>query len=688
MRFRDRPRIILSFDSSSRLSTLAVLGGDMMRTALVACLLLAAHAASAIAQQPPVVLKSGVPDTSPFRPLALPGPSAYRSGSGTPGPLYWQQRADYTIHARLDTATLSVGGDETIRYTNHSPDTLRYVWMQLDQNIGSADSKFAVLTPNFGRRAEPGFVGGYVLERVGERRATRRGGPAAFQPLPYRVNATMMRVELDRPLPPRGTIALDLAWHYMVPRQGRTGREHFPEGWLYEIAQWYPRMAVYDDVKGWNTDQYLGAGEFYLEYGDFDYSVTAPAGYTVTGTGVLQNPAQVLTAEERRRLALAVASDTTIHIIAKDEVGSPTLLPPRTGATRTWHFKAHDVRDVSWAAAPNFIWDASGWDGILIQALYPPAALPLWGQAADMARHTIKYHSRWYHYPYPTAIDVNGPVGGMEYPMIVFCSDRSDSLSFYFVQTHELGHQWFPMIVGSNERLYGWMDEGFNTFIDAFSYLDRYPHDTTLTRQAFYQLEYLGEPQAWVQYLTHYTGVEQPINTPQDRGYGAIIGPLAYGKPAVGLHWLRNELVDSAAFDQAFSEYIRRWAFKHPTPGDFFRTMNDALGEDLSWFWRSWFLRSDHLDQAVDSVVQRDTLGKALARIFFSNRAEMVAPIDLEIALANGSTEHLKLPVQAWYRGSPFIYMRLWPARVVRVTIDPREAYPDVDRANNEWKQP
>ena len=664
-----------------------------MRTSLLACLLLAAPAAGALAQQPQAaphplpVLEPGVPDTSPFRPLNLPGPNAYRTGAGTPGPLYWQQRADYTIRASLDTAALSVHGAETIRYTNNSPDTLRYVWMQLDQNLGSDSTRFARLRPNFLRRPEADFVGGYVLERVAALRATGRGAKSASVPLAYRVNATMMRVELDRPLPPKGVFTFDLAWHYMVPRSGRTGREHFPEGWLYEIAQWYPRMAVYDDVRGWNTAQYLGSGEFYLEYGDFDYTITAPALYTVTGTGVLQNPAQVLTAEQRRRLALAVKSDTTIHIIAKDEVGTPALLPPGTGATRTWHFKAHDVRDVSWAAAPNFIWDASGWDGVLIQALYPPVALPLWGQAADMARHTIKYHSRWYHYPYPTAIDVNGPVGGMEYPMIVFCSDRSDSLSLYFVQTHELGHQWFPMIVGSNERLHAWMDEGFNTFIDAFSYLDRYPKDTTLTRQFFYQLEYLGEAPAWAQYVTHYTGVEQPIETPQDRGYGQIITSLSYGKPAVGLHWLRNELVDSTAFDQAFSEYIRRWAFKHPTPADFFRTMDDALGEDLSWFWRSWFLRSDHLDQAVDSVVQRDTLGGSLARIFFSNKRRMVAPLDLEVALGDGTTQHLKLPVEAWYRGSPFIYMHLWPAKVVRVTIDPRDVYPDVDRANNEWKQ-
>jgi hypothetical protein len=658
---------------------------------------LTATAAPLPAQQPPVTLKPGVPDTSPFRPLALPTPNAYRTGAGTPGPRYWQQRADYTIRASLDTAALSVHGSETIHYTNNSPDTLRYVWMQLDENQSASDNRFAQLAPPFmaqrARRAAAGapgaqgppFVGGYTLERVAVLRSARRGARPVATPLPHRVNATMMRVDLDRPLPPKGVVDLYLAWHYMVPRMGRTGREHFPQGWLFEIAQWYPRMAVYDDVRGWNTEQYLGSGEFYLEYGDFDFTITAPATYTVTATGVLQNPDRVLTATERRRLALALHSDTTIHIIAPDEVGTPALLPPGTGATRSWHYRARNVRDVSWAAAPNFIWDATGWDGILIQALYPPVALPLWSQAAAMGRHTIMYHSRWYHYPYPTAIDVNGPVGGMEYPMIVFCSERHDEKALYFVQTHELGHEWFPMTVGSNERLYGWMDEGFNTFIDYFSFHDRYPSDTTIARETGRALNWLGLTPAWVAYITHYHGVEEPIMTPQDRSAPGIGGALAYGKPAVGLHFLRNEVVDSTAFDQAFREYIRRWAFRHPTPADFFRTMNDALGEDLSWFWRSWFYRTDHLDEAVDSVAQPDSGAPVLARIFFSDKGRMVAPLDLAVTLADGSTQRVKLPVEAWYRGSPYVWVHSWPARVTRVVIDPDGAYPDVDRSNNTW---
>ena len=497
----------------------------------------------------------------------------------------------------------------------------------------------------------------------------------------------MMRVELDQPLAPRASVQLDIAWHHQVPRQGRTGRERLSEGWLYEVAQWFPRMAVYDDVRGWNTEQYFGAGEFYLDYGDYDFAITAPAGYTVTGTGVLRNAAEVLAAEQRRRLALAVRSDTTIHIIAPGEVGTAALLPPGAGATRTWRFHAENVRDVAWAAAPNFIWDASGWRGILIQALYPPAALPLWAEAADMSRHSIQQHSdRWFHYPYPTAINVNGPVGGMEYPMIVFCSERRDRLGLYSVTTHELGHEWYPMIVGSNERLYGWQDEGFNSFIDYFSTVDRFRADTAALRDPRLGAE-PGNMTAWLRFLRAYRGREAPIMEPQDRNEPSISGLLHYGKPAAGLHFLRSEVVDSTAFDQAFREYTRRWAFKHPTPADFFRSMDDALGEDLSWFWRSWFVRSDHLDQAVDSVAQRDSSGTTITRIALSNRLEMVAPVDLTITGADSSRLRVKLPVEVWMRSWSVPYtLRTPPAqKPVRIEIDPRGVYPDVDRRNNVW---
>src|SRR5881296_4350518 len=321
-------------------------------------------------QLPP--LPAARTDTSPFRRLELSTPTLLREGSGRPGPAYWQQRVDYTIAVTLDTATHTIAGRETIRYTNHSPDTLRYVWLQLDQNLFRDDSRGALLNPPDARFAARGFRGGFVLDRVESVRPS--GRQTVRRALKTIEDGTVMRVELDRPLPPRGVTSLEIGYSFQVPEHGadRMGREQFPEGWLYEIAQWYPRLAVYDDVRGWNTEQYLGQGEFYLEYGDFDVTITVPRSFVVAATGTLLNPLKVLTAQQRERLARALRSDSTVAIIAKSEVGQASTRPPGTGATLTWRFSANNVRDVAWAAAPNFIWDASGYAGVLIQSLYPP----------------------------------------------------------------------------------------------------------------------------------------------------------------------------------------------------------------------------------------------------------------------------------------------------------------------------
>ena len=642
---------------------------------------------AALAQQPaPAPDRPGIPDTSPFRILELPTPNGYRSASGMPGPGYWQQKADYTIGASLDTATHTLRGEETIRYTNNSPDTLRYLWLQLDMNSGTADGRTAAMQSGGpGRDGRPATPRpGATIEKVEVQRATAPRGRPAATPLTWRLNNTMMRVDLDHPLPPKGVVSVGIAWHHTIPTQGRTGRQQFPQGWLYDVAQWYPRMAVYDDVRGWNTDQYISA-EFYLEYGDFDVSLTLPAGYTVTGTGTLRNAAQVLPAELRSRLEVAAHSDTIVHIILPAEVGTAALLPPGAGTTRIWHFTAISVRDFAWATAPNFIWDASSWDGILMQALYPPSMADTWKTAADMTRHAVMIHSRWFHYPWPTAISVGGPVGGMEYPMITF-DNAGDEKELYYTIAHEHGHEWFPMIVGSQERLYPWMDEGFNTFIDWFAFRDRYPTDTTRIQT----LEF-GAMRAWQGFLRGFRGVETPIMEPQDRASNGFVSSWnAYGKPAVGLHLLREEVVDSTAFDAAFREYVRRWAFRHPQPADFFRSMNDGLGEDLSWFWRGWFMRSDHLDQAVDSVRQMEVGGQTTSFVFLSSRLEMVAPVELRITNADGSSRTVKLPVELWLRGFRALWRVQTPAaqKPVRIEIDPRGVYPDVDRSNNIWSAP
>ena len=637
------------------------------------------------AQATPPRLPVGVGDTSPFRRLALPTPTLLREGSGAPGPRYWQQRADYVIRATLDTAAHTISGRETIRYTNNSPDTLRYLWLQVDQNIYRTDSRGAAINPTDARFAGAGFVGGYTIESFGEVLAgprTAQGPTTRVSPLHTTVNGTVLRTDLDRPLAPGRTITIEVAYHFQVPEHGsdRMGRKQYPAGWLYEIAQWYPRMAVYDDVRGWNSEQYLGQGEFYFEYGDFDVSITVPRRYVVAATGTLLNAAEVLTAAQRERLARAVRSDGGVAIIARSEAGTPGTRPAGASPTLTWHFTAKNVRDVAWAAAPNFIWDASGWNGILMQAYYAPEANPGWSQAIGMVRHSIKHYSeKWFPYPYPTAINIAGPVGGMEYPMIVFCGDRAAEQGLFGVTTHELGHEWFPMTVGSNERLYAWMDEGFNTFINTYSARAFY-NDTT--RQGS------GGVDNWANFAA--SGQDIPPMLAADRIPGEYLGAAEYGKPAVGLFVLRHAILDDTTrFDAAFREYIRRWAFKHPTPADFFRSMEDGLGEDLSWFWRGWFYRNDVVDQAVDSaVVKPDSTGQKVARVYFSSPGSLPMPLELRLTYAGGATESVRLPVEVWYFGNTYVYERPVNADIVKVEVDPGHRFPDVRRANNLWQGP
>jgi len=650
---------------------------------LFALLALCASAAPAVAaaQHPLAENRRGVSDTSVFRPLFAAFPNAYRTASGMPGPLYWQQRADYVIKASLDPATQTITGAETIKYTNNSPDTLRFLWLQLDMNLGSRKTRFSPLD-HFFFPEDSTFHMGATIEQVQAMRPAP-GGKTRATTLTWWLNSTMMRVDLDRPLAPKGVLSFAINWHYQVPmNSGRTGRQEYPQGWLYQIAQWYPRLAVYDDVRGWNTDQYLGASEFYLEYGDFDVTLTVPTQYTVAGTGALRNGTQVFPPVIQHRLAAAAHSDTIVHIITADELGTPGVVPAGAGANRIWHFTATNVRDFAWAAAPNFVWDATSWDGILMQALYPPDATETWKTAADMNRHAVMIHSRWFPYPWPTAISVEGPVGGMEYPMITF-DNAENPKELYYTMAHEQGHEWFPMMVGSDERLYPWMDEGFNTFIDWYTFRSRYPTDTVRIQT----LEF-GSLPAYLDFLSKYPGPETPIMETQDRSpNGLMSGWNAYGKPAVALHFLREQVVDSTAFDAAFREYIRRWIYRHPQPEDFFRTMDDVLGEDLSWFWRSWFYRTDHLDQAVDSVVQTDTAGHVLSRVFLSSRREMVAPVEIRVTRADGSVQTTKLPVETWLTGPQAVWMLVDApaARPVKVEIDPRRVYPDIDRSNNVW---
>ncbi len=620
-------------------------------------------------------------DASPFRRLDLPGANEYRTGSGRPGPRYWQQHADYRIQATLDPAENLLRGNETIHYVNHSPDSLPYLWLFVEQNIcepGSVTNALnqpplQFLDSSFDFSCQ-GFNGGGHLEFIRVHRAALAGrGTRARRlnspDLPHIRFGTTMRVDLAHPLAPGASIDLDLGWSFQVPAQGAGRMGH--DGPLYEIAQWYPRMAVYDDVHGWNHEPYIGAGEFYLEYGSFDVAITVPASYIVAATGQLANPDAVLTTEQRRRLAIARRSDTAIAIISRREAGDVARTRPTTGGTLTWHYLADSVRDVAFAAGPGMRWDASGYDGILIETLYRPNA-DKWEEANRMARSAIKYFSeQWYRYPYSHATTVEGPVEGMEYPMLTFTPNSGTREDQQWVISHEFGHEWFPMIVGSNERLYPWMDEGFNSFIDlggAAKYFAGTPYGDTVEVNPLHLYAQHG-------------GIagEQPlISNPTEVHDLFWVG---YKKPSLMMQLLRNEVLGPARFDPAFREYIRTWAFKHPTPSDFFRLMRDQSGMELDWFWREWVMTTARLDQAVDSV----STTPAGSVLHLHNRADMVMPAEIAITFDDGSTTVVKLPVEMWNLGPQFDYRVPGGKQVRRAEIDPRHALPDVDRRNNVW---
>ena len=619
-------------------------------------------------------------DRSPFRRLELPAPNRLRTGAGAPGPDYWQQRVDYVIRASLDTAAQTVTGEERITYSNRSPDTLRYLWLQLDQNLFNSSSRGSLIFDQNSRFGTAGAQGGVTLTKVqlaaSAKSSSRPGRPATA--LKYVVNGTMMRVDLPRPLPPGGREVLEIGWSFPFgPNSNRMGVEQIDGSSVYEVAQWYPRLAVYDDVRGWNTEQYLGQGEFYLEYGSFDVSLTVPSNMLVAATGTLQNPAQVLTATQRSRLSRARTSDSTVVIRGKDEVSDPASRPVSPTGTLTWRFTADSVRDFAWAAARHFVWDAARANGgrTLAMSFYPPSADSIWNQSTQYIRFAIENYSSWYRYPYPAAINVNGIEGGMEYPMIVFCHNRTDGPALFSVTDHEIGHTWYPMVVGNNERRYAWMDEGFNTFMNYYNWEKKYPG--TYNRR--------GNPNIYIPFAL--SGREDPIMTPADQIRGNL-SVTAYTKPGLALILLRDRIIGRERFDPAFREYIRRWAYKHPTPADFFRTIEDGVGEDLSWFWRSWFYTTERLDQAVDSVKSIDSAGVTLSRVYLRSVTPMPMPVELDLRMEGGASQHLSLPVEIWYAGSQYILQVPGPKRVVGAAIDTRNFYPDVRRENNAWMAP
>lgn len=715
----------------------------------------------------------------------LPTATQYRTASGAPGHAYWQQRADYTIRATLDEANRAISGSEQVTYHNNSPDTLHYLWLQLDQNIYKPDSdaRLSMTAPSREAWAKArGDEEGMKFEGLrnilagrdfdgGFRIAAVKGAGGA--PLKFTINRTMMRIDLATPLKPGEKFVFNIDWSYKINEQkvlgGRSGYEYFAEdkNALFEIAQWFPRMAAYYDVAGWQHKQFLGSGEFTLEFGDYDVQLTVPADHVVASTGELQNPNEVLSAAQRERLAKARNSSKPVVIVTQAEAEQAEKSVSK--ATKTWHFRAKNVRDFAWASSRKFIWDAQGYkkDGTNVMAMsyYPKEGNPLWEKFSTAAIiHTIEQYNKFsFDYPYPTAISVNGPVGGMEYPMISFngprpVKDKKTGEITYSkrakygligVVIHEVGHNYFPMIVNSDERQWTWMDEGLNTFVQSLAqqaWEENYPASR-------------GDARTIVEYMRSKNQV--PIMTNSESLLQ--FGNNAYAKPAAALNILRETILGRELFDYAFREYARRWKFKRPTPADFFRTMEDASGTDLDWFWRGWFYTTDAVDVSIDGITEygvgtknpevekawkkaqkdgepisiiaqhnkgmvykvdqqpelkdfynehddytvtnkdrnkyneqladleqweKDLLaeGKHLYLVDFSNLGGLVTPLILEIQLKSGKKYIERIPAEVWrYSPRKITKILVTDEPMVSLVQDPYWETADIDQSNNAW---
>lgn len=546
----------------------------------------------------------------------LPTPNEYRTGSGAPGPRYWQQRADYVIKAELNDNNQSITGAETILYYNNSPDALTYLWLQLDQNINakgnntlktettsvrdSVDTK--AIASDLGLYD---FDGGFKIKSVKD---------AAGKSLRYTINQTMMRVDLPQPLAAGQKYSFSVEWSFNIndrmlratPNDGRSGMEYFPEdgNYSYIIAQWFPRMCVYDDVVGWQNKQFLGQGEFTLTFGNYEVDLTVPADHIVAATGMVQNPKEVLTPEQIERFEKAKTSFDKPVIIASQ---AEAIVREKTKSKekKTWKFKAENVRDFAFASSRKFIWDAQavkvGNNTPLAMSYYPKEGNPLWEQESTKAvKNCLVTYSKYsIDYPYPQATSVHHASLGMEYPMICFNGARPNKDGTYSDRTkwglvgvviHEVGHNFFPMIINNDERQWTWMDEGVNTFVQYRTQVENYP-DMPQRR---------GPASLIVPYMKGDNSLQRPLMTNSEQVIQ--FGPEQYAKCATGLNILRETVMGPELFDKAFKEYAQRWAFRHPKPADFFRTLEDASAVDLDWFWRGWFYTTDVCDQSIDKV--------------------------------------------------------------------------------------
>lgn len=707
-----------------------------MKKYLVLFLMCCGIVANIFAQTPKVPYTS-----SKFEQLGaeLPSPNNTRMADGSPGHEYWQNRADYNIKVELDDEKQSIKASETITYTNNSPKDLPYLWVQLDQNLFDKQSDtYKSLTysleDNFGlfmfieymRRTN--FDGGYQILSVKDKLG---------KPLKFTIQRTMMRIDLPTPLKAKGgVVSFSIDWSFNItdaaadPIYTRSGFEFFEKdkNYVYEIAQWFPRMAVYSDVRGWQHKQFMGRGEFALPFGNYEVAITVPADHIVAATGELQNPLAVLSPEHIKRLEQAKTAQEPVFIVSQKEAEEAEK--KKASTKKTWIYKAQNVRDFAWASSRKFIWDAMqvNVEGKKVWAMsyYPKEGNPLWERTSTkVVAHTLKVYSKHsVAYPYPVAISVHGPVGGMEYPMISFNNqgrpnpygtyDEKTEAATISVIIHEVGHNFFPMIVNSDERQWTWMDEGLNSFLQ---YLAEKEWDKDFPSQS-------GPANKIVSYMKGDPKKLVPIMTNSEQIDLMQFGPNAYSKPATALNILRETVMGKELFDYAFKEYSRRWAFKHPEPADFFRSMEDASAMDLDWFWRGWFYGTEPVDISLDSVFFYKTpdnknvsengnikmkninpviynnikrilgtdSGKALNEnvylygLHLSNVGGLISPVIIQANYKDGTSEIIRLPAEIWrYNPQNITKVLHLPKEVNSFALDPNLETADIDEENNHF---
>jgi hypothetical protein len=626
-----------------------------------------------------------------FQPAQLFSPVFYTSpgnerhtSNGEPGVAYWQNRSDYQMEAVLDTAQNTLTAAEHITYTNNSPDSLSYIWLQLDQQTYRSDARSNFIFPvNSGQHTS-----GYELDSVFLQYGSR------LEKAEYIVTDSRMQIRLSRNLTPRGgRLQVFIKYRYRIPKSfgGRTDYFETRNGKIFEIAQWYPRLCVYDEEIGWNTRPFLGSGEFYLEYGNIDYRVTAPWNLIIAGSGELMNPGEVLTATQINRLNKAKNSDQTLMIRGPEEIQDPRSRPKQKGSL-TWHFRMTNTRDVAFGASSAYIWDAARVNlpkgrKCLAMSVYPveSAGPDAWGRATEYLKFSIEYFSnKWFVYPYPVAVNEAGIAAGMEYPGIVFDGWQDKGKDLYAVTAHEIGHNWFPMIVGSDERRFAWMDEGFNTFIDVYASDEFHQGEYAPKRDGEYAP---GGGNPAEEILAVLKNPEAPvIMTAPDAIDEKYRHPVTYYKAAFGMRLLREQILGKERFDYAFRKYISAWAYKHPKPDDFFRCMENAAGEDLSWFWREWFYHNWEFDIAVSGAKYTGNDYTQGVDILILNKKQMALPCILELKYRNGTKQRITLPVESWFRDREIRFHKDLSSDLDTIILDPDAVLPDSDRKNNTFR--